>query len=349
MLIASCARIFDEIKIENITWSDESSQQRELVTGDVVKVQVISEGRHPLNRLETLDGAELILKAGDEFIGVIGSRAALDFLSGSPPESKDDLIYTLNIGGVLGRIDHLTYGSATPPEVRILGRALNSSGEKLNTINSLLFKKEQYREEAQQKPHTIIIAGEGRSSGKTTTASEMIRNLSSGYRVGAVKLTGASRLRDIHLFQRAGAGIVADFSDVGLPSSIVPFDLIEAATEALVLRASQQSDILVCELGSGFYSEYNVEAVLKILMRISNVIGVVLCSTSRSGTYGNIETLHNIFKEESLYLPYCIAGPITNSLSGRNLISRLTDAPIFASGIHEKSDISILNYFNMVY
>ena len=81
----------------------------------------------------------------------------------------------------------------------------------------------------------VLIVGTSMSAGKTMTARLAIRLLKeAGRRVIGAKLTGAGRYRDVLSMKDAGADLIFDFVDVGLPSTVGPADEYREALRTLL-------------------------------------------------------------------------------------------------------------------
>ena len=317
MNFATSTRIFSIDTINQIKWVVDNKHQ--LKAGDIVKVKIIEKNDGILNRLELSNNSVIELDNGHEFIGVIGSRSAVDYLSGRPPTglSPYSNTYTLSIGGVIGEITNFTKNVYPPPSVQIINFA-TIGGKFLNTIDYY----EKYIKQQDLKPRNntkaIVVIGDGRSSGKTTTAGKCIAALKKlNIKLGGAKLTGIARKRDILKFSKQGCDIVTDFIDCGLPSTVIEQEVYEKIISYYIEERFSDEYLWVCELGGGFLSDYNVETAIRLLSRKVNVVAYIICSKTRIATYGSYILMSNILKElgkENTKI--FISGAITNSSAG---------------------------------
>jgi hypothetical protein len=104
------------------------------------------------------------------------------------------------------------------------------------------------------RPRTIASVGTSMNAGKTTTAANLIRGLTTaGLRVGAAKVTGTGAGKDLYLMADAGAFMTLDFTDAGFPSTSLaaPSD-IEAIVSTLTGHLAA-ADVIVLEVADGLY------------------------------------------------------------------------------------------------
>src|SRR5690606_642936 len=112
----------------------------------------------------------------------------------------------------------------------------------------------------------VYVAGTCMNSGKTVAATELVRGMSrAGLRVGALKLTGVSLMRDALSMRDAGAVAALTFNDAGAASThagmTVP--IARGLFNRLADPRGPRPDVIVAELGDGILGEYGVQDILR--------------------------------------------------------------------------------------
>jgi hypothetical protein len=182
------------------------------VIGDVLLCEVVSPSLH--GRVETADGRRARLYPGDLIACAVGSRYATSLLEGVG-EIDGPVIDLLSASGLCGKCVGRNEKAARPTRLRVLAQAF--VGDQPLNLSSLALPSPPV---ACAEPAWVVVVGSAMDSGKTTACASLIQGLhSSGYRVGAAKVTGTASARDFGSFQDAGADPVLDFLDVGLPST----------------------------------------------------------------------------------------------------------------------------------
>ena len=106
----------------------------------------------------------------------------------------------------------------------------------------------------------------------------MIRQLKQfGLRILGAKLTGAGRYHDILAMADAGADVVFDFVDAGLPSTICPSDEYREAMILLLGRMAElHADVAVVEIGASPLEPYNSDTAIALF---EDCVRVTMLST----------------------------------------------------------------------
>ena len=185
--------------------------------GDYVFAEVLQSGAVPFS-IETATGRAVEVLPGDVIVGALGRRTATLEVVGDWRAVGEDLeMQTLTAGGLLGRC---TSASVPPPRmasVRYRGHAMRD-GSPLTMADFVTAVPERKLDAP-----VVLIVGTSMEAGKTVAAKAIVRVMKRmGLTVAAGKLTGVARYRDILAVSDAGADRVADFVDVGLPSTAVP-------------------------------------------------------------------------------------------------------------------------------
>lgn len=272
------------------------------------------------NQLEDVHGRMVVLHDGDVIAGVLGHRNALHGYSGVVPESvlPGDVLQVLNLGGVIGRCTSENPEVGKPFDLEVLGGVLVfPEFEDRRGVAAHIRMNAIKPPEGESPPVPVIyVAGTCMSSGKTTTASQLVRRLARhGVAVGACKLTGVSLRRDTLSMRDHGAKWAVSFTDAGVVST-------GAASAAAVSRTLLAhlgrcgAEVIVAELGDGILGEYGVAEVLadESCRRQSAVL--VLCANDPVGAWGAREILRDRFN----MMIDVVCGPTTDNAVGTRFV-----------------------------
>ena len=221
---------------------------REQNPGSLLLARVTQIGKH--RDLEAVDGRRMTLFPGDVFVGALGNRYATDQYEGTALCSGATG-HVLGIGGVCGEVVSRNEKMPDPTSVEWIGRLAGQDGEPMNLRR---FRMAPARTHGKKQPRTLLSVGAAMNSGKTTTASQVIRCLSGrGFRVGAAKITGTACRRDVGIMEDAGAVRVVDFSHCGHPSTsgCTREELLETAADLRAALLEDDPEYLVYEIADG--------------------------------------------------------------------------------------------------
>lgn len=280
-------------------------------TGDFVVAEMLDEAPY---RVETPSGEYEAIGRGDRLVGALGARAATLQAVGDWRDVADDLILdSLTAAGVLGRC---TSASIPPPpmaSLRYLGHA-TVDGEAATMRGAI-----EPAPARELEAPVVIIIGTSMEAGKTVAAAAIVRELTGmGLRVAGAKLTGVGRLRDTLAMREAGATLIADFVDGGLPSTVVPADELEAALRIVCSKlAVHEPDVVVAEAGASPLEPYGGDVAVALLE--PNVRVTVLCASDPYAVVGVITA----FGRE----PDLVAGRATSTAAGIGLVEKLASLP----------------------
>ena len=281
--------------------------------GDYLVTEILP-GSPEAYEVETVDGSYVTAGPGDRLIGALGVRAATLEVVGSWEAIGDDLeMQALTAAAVLGKC---TSASAVAPalaNVRYLGHATRGDGP----LNMADFVPEVEHREFDGP--VILIIGTSMNSGKTVAAAAMIRELTAmGKSVAGIKVTGVGRYRDTIAMKNAGAAKIADFVDVGLPSSVVPVDEYAASlTDLLSMVAAEEPDVVVIEAGASPLEPYRGDVAMEVLD--GSVALTVLCASDPYAVMGVMSAFE--------MRPDLVTGPCTSTEAGVELIDKLVGVP----------------------
>jgi hypothetical protein len=215
--------------------------------GDFVVIRVVKVGE--LDHLENPYGRRMRMFDGDVVVGAYGNRYATDFYEGYLPHPGDP-VHLLTAGGLVGTVASAHVRREVPTVVEVLGPLTDPTGTALNTDDVALASVGVRRPEL----GSMVVLGSAMNAGKTTTASAITRGLArAGLRVGAGKVTGSGSGKDQWAYQDAGAAVVCDFLDFGMPSTFgYPMPrLIETMFGIRDHLVGEGADVVVLEVADG--------------------------------------------------------------------------------------------------
>jgi hypothetical protein len=292
-------RPLDELPLPRSEWE----------TGDYVLAEVLDSGPVPYF-LEDPTGRAVGVLPGDVLVGALGRRFATLEVVGDWRAVGDDLhMDGLTAAGVLGKCTSAAFPRPPMASLRYRGHAAR---ERVKTTMSQFVRRPDGHE---LEAPVVLIVGTSMSSGKTVAARAIVRALKRlGLRVSAAKLTGVARYRDVLAARDAGADRIADFVDVGLPSTVVPRAEYEPALRLLLsLIAEGEPDVVVAEAGASPLEPYNGDAAVSVLG--DRVRCIVLCASDPYAVVG----VMSAFGIE----PDLVSGRATSTEAGIALVDKL--------------------------
>ncbi len=309
VVIGSVARIAG---FEDRDLSVEARPREEWRSGDYVLAE-LPPSSAPM-RVEVPSGRIVELLGGDLLLGAFGRRAAtLDLVGDWARIGDDGRVNALNAAGVIGRCTSVAAGRSRPADLDYVGHAI-ADGSPLAMTDCVGDPPA-----IELSAPVVMIIGTSMSAGKTIAGQAIVRSLRRmGMRVGATKLTGVGRYRDILSMGDAGAEPIADFVDAGLPSTVVDRDRFRSSMEGLLaMLAAGEPDVVVAEAGASPMEPYNGDTAVEIL---GDRIGfTVLCASDPYAVVGVIDAFGT--------RPDLISGLATSTEAGRDLIDRLVGLP----------------------
>ena len=275
------------------------------------------------NTVEDVSGRMMAVRAGDVLAGTLGSRRALRGYAGEVPShiAVGDTIEVLNLGGILGRCTSVNPEIGPPFKAEVLG-AILSFPELGDRVGRPATIREGAVPEAETLDSTlpvVFVAGTCMNAGKTVAATELVRGLSrAGRRVGALKLTGVSLMRDTLSMRDAGAVAALTFNDAGMASTH-PGVTVAVARGLLNRMAADRiakPDVIVAELGDGILGEYGVQDILRARDIVGHGAAFVMAAPDPVACWGAAQLMRDEFE-----LPItAITGPATDNDVGRDYI-----------------------------
>jgi hypothetical protein len=251
--------------------------------GDLVAAEVIEVGAH--DRLEDIHGRGVRLYPGDVLIGAYGNRYATDYYEGYLPEAPP--AHLLTAGGLIGAVASAHTSRAEPTELEVIASLTGHDGAPLSLEDFAMATPAT----ATAELGTVAVLGSAMNSGKTTTAAGLVRGWArAGLTAGAGKVTGSGSGKDRWTYVDAGARIVLDFLDFGLPSTFgYPLDRLRATMYAIRdALVGKGAEAVVLEIADGLL-QAETRALAASLPGFAD--GVVLAVSDAMGAVAGSEIL----------------------------------------------------------
>jgi len=293
-------------EIEEVT--DEVIAER----GNVCIVRALEEKRVYEN-LELTTGRMAKISRGDIIAGALGERRALKGFVGNIPNEiqRGDRLHILNLGGVMGNAVSYSMDYGPPLKVELLGMVLRD-GKILNVKDCAKPLGEKLKSDIP----IVVVSGSSMNSGKTVVASKLIQELTwKGYRVCAGKVTGISALKDPLNMRDHGAIEALTFLDFGFPSTVNINNIPGIAWGMIREFSVYEPDLIVFELGDGFFGDYGVDKFFEDGDLLRGVKCHISCAFDQVGAWG----LKKIMEERNIPL-HLISGPVTDNVVGTDFI-----------------------------
>jgi hypothetical protein len=315
----------------NAALTDEVIVGDEIVSaeGYILAIRLL-EDKSTYNVLEDVSGRMVSLRAGDVMAGVLGSRRALRGYAGEVPPvlAVGDTIEVLNLGGILGRCTSVNPDIGPPFKAEVLGAVLAfpELGDRIGRPAHIRDRAIPPAETLSCDVPLVFVAGTCMNAGKTVAATELVRGLvRGGLRVGAVKLTGVSLMRDALSMRDAGAVAALTFNDAGAASTHAGMTVPVA--RGLLNRMTEprgpRPDVIVAELGDGILGEYGVQDILRAKDLMALGAAFVMAAPDPVGCWGARELMRDEFG-----LPItAITGPATDNAVGSDYITAMLGLP----------------------
>ncbi|QOJ13572.1 MAG: hypothetical protein HRU75_02470 [Planctomycetia bacterium] len=265
------------------------------------------------NQLEDLHGRMVTLHDGDVIVGVLGHRNALHGYSGHVPDAirPGDVLQLLNLGGVIGRCTSQNPDVGRPFDVEILGAVLvfPEFESRAGTPAHIGMNAIRYDGNGVPDVPIVYVAGTCMSSGKTSAACRLIRQLAlRNVSIGACKLTGVSLRRDTLQMLDYGARCAASFTDAGIATTSAGHS-VPVARGIMQHLVREGAGVIVAELGDGILGEYGVQDILADAPLVSRSAALVLCANDPVGAWG----AQRVLEQEYGLKITVVSGPTTDN------------------------------------
>lgn len=254
--------------------------------GDLMLARVEKIGQH--GALELTNGRRASLFPGDEIVVCYGNRYAPDQFEAEVPHDLAPC-HLVAAGGIAARALSWHANMKSPTVIAPVGLLADVNGQRINLSSAAVAKSKHSR----PLPYTVAVVGTAMNAGKTTTAANLIRGLTSaGLKVGAAKVTGTGSGKDIWFMGDAGARIALDFTDAGFPST---FRTTAAEVEGILATltchlAKAGMEVIVLEVADGLYQD-ETAALLSSPLFASTVNDVIFAAGDAMGAAAGVEWL----------------------------------------------------------
>lgn len=299
--------------------------------GDVAIFEVLELGS--LNAIQDYAGRNCYIFEGDYIMVTFGNRYASNQFEAYVPEAYQEEYDLVGKGGVVGNVVSMYYKleEKGPTKLKMVGYAVDQG----KVINAIYHHKERkvFNPFKQRGFKTILSVGSSMDSGKTTTAAFLCRGLkNAGHKVAYIKLTGTVFNKDKMLCFDCGADYVADFSDLGFPSTYLCSlaTLLDVYESLLTDVEAMNPDYLVIEVADGLYQK-ETSALMNHLPFTESIDHVILSCGNSLAVHAGIELLAPVF------------GPRLFALGGL-----FTGSPLMVSEVEEKTCLPILTLEKLV-
>lgn len=261
--------------------------------GDVAIFEVISIGKH--HSMQDDQKRNCAIYPGDWVMASFGTRYATEQFEGYVPAKPMTEYHILGAGGTVGIIHsmHAKFRHVGPTRLRMIGYAVDRSGTVLNTKWMKQSICKSFTGNQASLTRIILSIGSSMDSGKTTTAAHMVRGFkNAGFRTGFIKLTGTVYTKDCDLAYDNGADIVADFSDLGYPSTYMctEHELLDIFETLLSKINAQDLDFVVMEIADGIFQR-ETEMLLKNASFMSCIDSVVFSASDSLAAVQGVKEL----------------------------------------------------------
>jgi hypothetical protein len=310
----SLARISD---LETVPFTVHPLKRDYWETGDYVVGRMITAKPGTSDTVELTTGRFAHLMKGDQMVGALGVRAStLEVVGNWKLIGSDGRMDDLTGAGLFGLETSKSKTVPHSPSFEYQGHVLRR-GEKVCMKD---FVPDTQFEEVPYCCPTILLLGTSMSSGKTTAGRQVIHLLKElgVQRIVATKLSGAGFYHDILSFHDAGADLVYDFVDAGLPSSIISQEVYRSSMRNLLsIISAQNPDIVVAEAGASPFEPYNGFIALQELYK--GVKFIVMCA---SDPYAVVA-----MTKDFGIRPNVVSGIVTSNSAGIDLVQKLSGIP----------------------
>jgi hypothetical protein len=278
--------------------------------GDVAVFEVLAIGKH--SNIQGVEKRNIHIYPDDYIMAAFGTRYATEQFEGYVPDMPMNEYHILGAGGTVGIIHtmHSKFNHIGPTRLRLVGYAADNSGRIINTKKAKKQGMLPYTGVMQSLTRIILSVGSSMDSGKTTTAAHLVRGLKKkGMRTGFIKLTGTIYTKDCDLNYDNGADVVADFGDMGFPSTYMcEKDELLSLYETLLNRINANDlDYVVMEIADGVYQR-ETEMLLSNAKFMSGIDAVIFSAGDSLAAVQGTRAL-----QEMHIIPTALSGIFTAS------------------------------------
>jgi hypothetical protein len=280
------------------------------VAGDVAIFKILKIGKH-IN-IQSEMGRNVTIIEGDHIMAAFGTRYATEQFEGYLPNECVQEFHILGAGGTVGIIHsmHSKFKDIGPTSIRIIGYAVDDSGEVINTKKIVQQQMLKFSGVLPSLSKIILSVGSSMDSGKTTTAAFMAHGLkAAGKNVAFIKLTGTIYTKDPDLVFDLGADMITHFGDMGFPSTYLCdeqelMDLYETLVNKVL---PCNPDYIIIEIADGLF-ERETKMLLNNKRFMNTVDHVIFSSGDSLAAVNGVE----ILKKWGIR-PFALSGLLTAS------------------------------------
>lgn len=254
--------------------------------GDLVVARVEQLGQH--KHLQLAEGRRSRLFPGDEILVCFGNRYAPDQYEAHVPEHLGRC-HLVAGGGIAAAVTEKSGLVGNASQINALGILADSEGRPINIAD---FALPRLPPRLPSQP-IIAVAGTAMNAGKTETVINLVKGLvRHGFKVGAAKVTGTGAGGDVWAAMDAGADMVLDFTDGGLPSTYkAPLDQVERCALNLIAHLSESRvDVIVLELADGLF-QAETAALLLSPVFTQQLDGIIFAAGDAMGAVAGVHWL----------------------------------------------------------
>lgn len=251
-------------------------QNKKPEVGDVLLAKVMSIGDHQV--LQSDNGRNIEIHEGDKILVPYGNRYAVQQYEAFVPDDMQEC-HMASKGGLASVIVHENSALKNPTVIKPIGILTNKDGKPMSTKDFSMYPHDI---SLKDRPITIAIFGTGMDAGKTTCAAQMVRGITrAGHKAGFGKITGTGAFSDIYKPQDTGAIAVADFVDMGYPSTYkIGTQEINSILQGLTSYLSLNgANVNIIEVADGVFQSDN-QALIRSDDFKSRIDGVFVAADS---------------------------------------------------------------------
>ncbi len=290
--------------------------------GDLVLARVEVIGHHGL--LQLVSGRRKTLFVGDEIVVAYGNRYAPNQFEALVPATLGPC-HLVAGGGIAAKAVSWHHRIVNgPTQITPLGLLAEASGTPVNLRAHAL---RPVRKLPARCPATVAVVGSAMNSGKTQTATYLVKGLTyGGLRVGYAKITGTGAGGDTWLLKDAGADPVLDFTDAGLASTyrVAPAEIEQVLVTLVGHLRRAGVDAVVLELADGVLQAETAALLCSAVFR-SLGGGIVFAACDSRGAAAGDSWL----RRHGLPI-VALSGVLTSAPLLREEAARATGLPIFS-------------------
>ena len=315
-------------------------------SGDVGLFEVTSLGKHRV--IQSDSGRNVAILKNDLILAAFGNRYATSQFEGYVPETPLLEVDILGAGGVVGvlKSKNAAFEDIEPTKMKLMGYVCEPGTKQVINTIGLGHQLEPYTQTVPSGTRVILSLGASMDSGKTTSAAFLVHGLKrTGAKVGFIKLTGTCYTKDKDFVFDCGADVVADFGDLGYPSTFLCSDeeLLSIYQTLLNRLAPFDLDYIVMEIADGLYQR-------ETSMLLNNPVFTSTISNTLFSSADSLSAIQGIsWLEQRNLKPFAICGLFTMSPLLIQEVEELSKTPVFdLDGLSSSKPSKLVGYNSVV-